>query len=154
MPGSVLISDSMHAQVVGKLSFNFADNDEIARKNIAKPTQTWLWSNSITSEELSPATKPIKKTDTPFIAILPFVNIGNAPENEYFADDLVEDITATLSKLSRLTVIARNASLSYRDNTVDVRQIARELGVPYVLEGSVQAACARALPFRCASACS
>lgn len=136
-PGGVLISDSVYQQVAGKLNAEFADIGQIALKNIARSVRGWRWGGS--PVEVAAVPPPPNK---PSIAILPFANIGNDLENEYFADGLVEDITATLSRLSGLIVIARNASLSYRDRTMDIRQIARELGVRYLLEGSVrQGAC-------------
>src|SRR5262249_46648547 len=76
--------------------------------------------------------------DRPSIAVLPFVNIGGDPEQEYFADGIVEDIITELSRFSDLFVIARNSSFQYKGNPVDVRQVGRELGVHYVLEGSIR----------------
>lgn len=138
-PGGVLISDSVYTQVVGKLSVKFADVGELVLKNIANPVRSWRWGGIHTPGLPTPIAAQPKK---PTIAILPFANIGNDLENEYFADGLVEDITATLARLSGLSVVARNASLSYRDRSLDVRQIARELGARYILEGSVrQGAC-------------
>src|SRR5262249_30000962 len=81
--------------------------------------------------------------DKPSIAVLPFENLSGDPEQEYFADGMVEDITAALSRLRWLFVIARNSSFTYKGRTVDVRQVARELGVRYVLEGSVRKAAIR-----------
>lgn len=133
-PGGVLISDSVHSQVAGKLSVEFSNVGDISLKNIAKPVKSWCWGNHIESD-LNCAIKPAAK---PSIVILPFSNIGNGVDHDYFADGLVDDLTATLARLSGLTVVSRNASLSYRDKVVDVRQIARELGVRYVLEGNVR----------------
>jgi adenylate cyclase len=133
-PGGVLISDSVHMQVVGKLSVVFTDMGEIALKNIAKPVRSWRWGGD--SNYTLPTV--IRSADKPSIAILPFANIGNEIENAYFADGLVEDITNTLSRLSGLSVVARNASLSYRDGNADVREVARNLGARYILEGSVR----------------
>ena len=81
--------------------------------------------------------------DKPSIAVLPFAVMGNDPEQEFFADGLVEDILTTLSKLSGLSVIARNSSFVYKGRAVDVRQVAQELGVRFVLEGSVRKAANR-----------
>jgi adenylate cyclase len=132
--GGVLISDSVHTQVSGKLSVSFTDVGEIMLKNIAKPVRGWRWGGN-KNQTLPMVISPSQK---PSIAILPFSNIGNDLENAYFADGLVEDITNTLSRLSGLTVVARNASLSYQERTMDVREIARELGARYILEGSVR----------------
>jgi adenylate cyclase len=140
--GGVLISESVHAQVKGKTAFAFADGGEITLKNIEQPMRVWIWGaagpgpekDHVAHTAFSPASRK------PSIAVLPFLNIGNDPEQEFFADGLVEDILTRLSKLTGLTVIARNSSFAYKGRNVDVRQVAREFGVRYVLEGSVRKA--------------
>jgi adenylate cyclase len=132
-PGGVLISDSVYSQVAGKLSVTFFNIGELPLKNIAKPVSGWRWCEHDAADP-QPGPKPGNK---PSITILRFSNIGQNIENEYFADGLVNDITATLSRLSGLTVVPRNAQ-SFHEQALDVRQIARELGVRYILEGSVR----------------
>ncbi|MEN9867667.1 MAG: hypothetical protein RL748_3257 [Pseudomonadota bacterium] len=135
-PGGILISDSVHQQIDGKLDVELACVGEVALKNIAKAIKCWCWGEPLTNET-GAISKPLTQAS---IAILPFTLIGNEHDNEYFADGLVDDLTATLARLSGLTVVSRNASRSYREQAMDVRQIARELGVRYVLEGSVRQA--------------
>lgn len=136
--GGVLLSDSIHAQVKGKIDLIFADAGEIALKNIAQPVRAWRWGGDNAAQPGSgPAAGRLAK---PTIAVLPFANMSNDPEQEFFADGLVEDILTTLSKLSGLEVIARNSSFAYKGKNVDVRQAGKELGARYVLEGSIRKA--------------
>jgi len=130
--GGILISDAVNSQVKGKTSVAFADAGRLALKNIAAPVQAWRWPGGGAAAP-EPAT-----ADMPSIAVLPFANMSGDPEQEFFADGLVEDILTTLSKLAGLRVIARNSSFVYKGRAVDVRQVARELGVQYVLEGSIR----------------
>lgn len=136
--GGVLLSDAVHAQLRGKVDLAFADAGEIALKNISQPVHVWRWGAG------APAAQPAKpaapRSEKPSIAVLPFQNMSNDPEQEFFADGLVEDILTTLSKLSGLDVIARNSSFAYKGRNVDVRQAGKELGARYVLEGSVRKA--------------
>ena len=88
----------------------------------------------------SPADAPLALPDKPSIAVLPFQNMSGDPEQEYFADGMVEDIITALSRFKSLFVIARNSSFTYKGKAVDVRVVARELGVRYVLEGSIRRA--------------
>jgi adenylate cyclase len=138
-PGGILASDVVHAQVAGKVGVTFIYSGEISLKNIERPLRVWRWDGN----EAAPRTGPLFKftgpdADKPSIAVLPFAVMHNDPEQEFFADGLVEDILTTLSKLSGLSVIARNSSFVYKGRTVDMRQVARELGVRFVLEGSVR----------------
>jgi adenylate cyclase len=148
-PGGVTLSDSIRHAVKGKVAASFEDQGEQAVKNIADPVrayrvrvqgatpaQPWLQS----APKTSPAGGDIDLSlpDKPSIAVLPFTNMSGDPEQDYFADGLVEDIITTLSKISGLVVIARNSTFSYKGRAVDVRLVARELGVRYVLEGSVR----------------
>lgn len=139
--GGILVSDVVHAQVHGKVGVTFIDCGEVKLKNIERPVRAWRWdgeASSATGRALGFGA-PLA-SDRPSIAVLPFAVISNEPEQEIFADGLVEDILTTLSKLSGLSVIARNSSFTYKGRAVDVRQVARELGVRYVLEGSVRKA--------------
>ena len=133
--GGVLVSDAVQAQVRGKVSHAFADAGKLALKNIDRPVRAWRWGQGVSSAASHPMPAASEK---PSIAVLPFNNMSNDPEQEYFADGLVEDIITTLSKLAGLTVIARNSSFTYKGRAVDVRQAAKELGARYVLEGSVR----------------
>jgi adenylate cyclase len=136
--GGVLLSDSVHAQVKGKVDLAFADAGEIALKNIEQPVRVWRWGES--GAAASSAKPAAARSEKPTIAVLPFTNMSNDPEQEFFADGLVDDILTTLSKLSGLNVIARNSSFAYKGRNVDVRQAGKELGARYVLEGSVRKA--------------
>ena len=127
-----------------RLAITFIDVGEIKLKNIERPLRAWRWDGDNRAADgrgtrrVLPAPRPA--ADKPSIAVLPFSVMSNDPEQEFFADGLVEDILTTLSKLSGLSVIARNSSFVYKGRAVDVRQVARELGVRYVLEGSIRKA--------------
>ena len=137
--GGILTSDAVYRQVAGKTAATFVDVGEIKLKNIARPLRVWRWQleNSGAARTSAADFRLPLPIDKPSIAVLPFSVMGN-DEQEFFADGLVEDILATLSKLSGLAVIARNSSFTYKGRAVDVRQVARELGVRFVLEGSVR----------------
>jgi adenylate cyclase len=139
--GGLLVSDVVHEQVGGKVSVPFTDAGEVKLKNIDRPVRVWRWDpgkGSGTGSTSVADFAPPLPADKPSIAVLPFAVMGADPEQEFFADGLVEDILTTLAKLSGLSVIARNSSFTYKGRAVDVRQVARELGVRYVLEGSVR----------------
>jgi adenylate cyclase len=139
-PGGITVSRVVHDQVQDKLGFEFDDMGEQSVKNIARPVGV----HRVHLTEQSPrSTTPAGKTDRaaserPSIAVLPFVNMSGDPEQEYFADGISEDIITGLSKLRWFFVIARNSSFAYKGKAVDVKRTARELGVRYVLEGSVR----------------
>jgi TolB-like protein len=143
-PGGIFVSRNVFDQVRDKLSFSFEDIGEQTVKNIARP----IGIHRINLEEnaeaaiVKPAssrTKPnTSDSDQPTLAVLPFVNMSGDPEQEYFADGISEDIITGLSKLRWFFVIARNSSFTYKGKAVDVKRVARELGVRYVLEGSVR----------------
>src|ERR1700681_2980208 len=146
-PGGICISDDAHRQVRGKVESTLEDMGSQSLKNIAEPMRAWRVRIGPSS---SPATKPPTETaqplalpDQPSIAVSPFQNMSGDPEQEYFADGLVEDIINELSRFRSLFVIARNSSFAFKGKTVDVRQVSRELGVRYVLEGSVRRAATR-----------
>lgn len=137
--GGILVSDAVHAQVSGKLDVAFIDAGEVRLKNIDRPVRAWRWDAGATAGSVASLFAPLP-VGRPSIAVLPFSVMANDPEQEFFADGLVDDILTTLSKLSGLSVIARNSSFVYKGRAVDVRQVARELGVRFVLEGSVRKA--------------
>lgn len=144
-PGGVCLSGGAYEQVRGKTAFTFDDLGEHSLKNIDRPVR--LYSARVASSPLSAtvqsiaeAAKPLALPDKPSIAVLPFQNMSGDPEQEYFVDGLVEDIITALSRISWFFVIARNSSFTYKGTSVDVRQVGRELGVRYVLEGSVRKA--------------
>src|SRR4029077_7377206 len=112
--------------------------------NIARPVRAYrvaLAKSSARGEDVVRPALPLP--DKPSIAVLPFQNMSGAPEQEYFADGIVEDITTALSRFRQLFVIARNSSFTYKGRVVDIKQVGRELGVRYVLEGSVRKAANR-----------
>jgi adenylate cyclase len=143
-PGGICISDDAHRQVRGKVESTLEDMGSQSLKNIAEPMRAWRVRIGPSS---SPATKPPTETgqplalpDKPSIAVLPFQNLSGDPEQGFFADGMVEDIITALSRFKSLFVIARNSSFTYKGKAVDIKQVGRELGVRYVLEGSVRKA--------------
>jgi adenylate cyclase len=142
-PGGVYLSDDSYRQVRGKTSFIFDDLGERALKNIDRPVRLYAVRSASFSTEAaakSPAEteKPLPLPDRPSIAVVPFQNMSGDPEQEYFADGMVEEIITALSQFKWLFVIARNSSFTYKGKAVDIKQVGRELGVRYVLEGSVR----------------
>jgi len=137
--GGVLVSDAVYTQIKGKVDEVFSDAGELALKNIETPVLAWCWGGD--GLPLATHGNPQRETDLrPSIAVLPFANMSGDPEQEFFADGLVEDVITTLSKLAGLRVIARNSSFVYKGQAVDVREVASQLGVQFVLEGSVRRA--------------
>jgi adenylate cyclase len=142
-PGGVCLSDSSFQQVQGKVSAPFADGGEVSLKNIDGPVRVWHWAPGNSHTRNAPgsaAEQELKLPDKPSIAVLPFDNMSGDPEQEFFADGMAEDIITALSRYRWFFVIARNSSFTYKGRAVDVKQVARELGVHYVLEGSVRKA--------------
>ena len=142
-PGGVLISSTAYDHVRGKIDANFVDLGEKHLKNITRPVHAYRVVMDVaaaTSDPLRPekATAQLTLPDKPSIAVLAFQNMSGDPEQEYFADGMVEDIITGLSRIKWLFVIARNSSFVYKGKAVDIRQIGRELGVRYVLEGGVR----------------
>jgi len=136
-PGGICISGMVRDQIGTKLPLAFTDLGEQQVKNITQPIRAYR----VRGESSTPAvmaSPPLP--DKPSIAVLPFQNLSGDPEQEYFADGMVEEITTALSKVRWFLVIARNSTFAYKGRAVDVRQVARELGVRYVLEGSVRKA--------------
>src|SRR5437870_71720 len=143
-PGGICISDDAHRQVRGKVQSTLEDMGSQSLKNIAEPMRAW---RARTGKSSSPATKlptetaqPLALPDKPPIVVLPFENMSGDPDQDYFADGMVDEITTALSRFNTLFVIARSSSFAYKGNLVDIKQIGRELGVRYVLEGSVRKA--------------
>ena len=147
-PGGVSVSGAAYDHVRKVLPFKFADLGAQQVKNIEEPVRVYAVSAAkapMTSEspEASDERKPLTLPDKPSIAVLPFQNMSGDPEQEYFADGMVEDIITALSRFTTLFVIARNSSFTYKGRAVDIKQVGRELGVRYVLEGSVRKAAGR-----------
>ena len=143
-PGGVCISDDAQRQIRGKVDIAFDDMGSQTLKNIADPMRAWR-SRIDAKSSASPSPKasietaqPLTLPDKPSIAVLPFQNMSGDPEQEYFADGMVEEIITALSRNKQLFVIARNSSFTFKGRAVDIKQVARDLGVRYVLEGSVR----------------
>jgi len=154
--GGIVISGAVHEATAGRLEATFEDLGRLALKNIERPVQAYSvrwhandWplvsavaSSSVTAAPVPPDT-PLPLPDKPSIAVLPFQNMSGDPDQEYFADGIVEDIITALSRFRSLFVIARNSAFTYKGKAIDIRQVGRELGVRYVLEGSVRKAGSR-----------
>ena len=145
-PGGICMSDDAYRQVRGKVESACDDLGLQTLKNIAEPMRAWRVQlgghGAAKARPVSPAGQApmLALPDKPSIAVLPFQNMSGDPEQEYFADGMVEDIITALSHFRNLFVIARNSSFTYKGRSVDVKQVGRELGVRYVLEGSVRKA--------------
>jgi adenylate cyclase len=123
------------------MPFGFEDLGEQPLKNIDRPVRVYRVRDAGPTEEPGQAfTQPLPLPDKPSIAVLPFVNMSSDPEQEFFADGIAEDVITALSRYPSLFVIARNSSFTYKGRAVDVKQVGRELGVRYVLEGSLRKA--------------
>jgi TolB-like protein/class 3 adenylate cyclase/tetratricopeptide (TPR) repeat protein len=148
-PGGVCMSDDAYRQVRGKVEIACDDMGQQSLKNIADPMQAWRvrlngqTPSAVNSGSAVSQPRVLPSPDKPSIAVLPFQNMSGDPEQEYFADGMVEDIIAALSRFKSLFVIARNSSFTYKGKAVDIKQVGRELGVRYVLEGSVRKAGSR-----------
>jgi TolB-like protein len=134
-PGGVCVSARVREDSAGRLDLAFEDLGEPALKNISRPVRVFR-----VATDQKPAPPALALPDRPSIAVLPFANISGDPEQEYFADGMVEEIITALSRIRWLFVIARHSSFTYKGQSLDVKQIGRELGVRYVLEGSVRKA--------------
>jgi TolB-like protein len=138
-PGGICVSARVQEDAAGKLDLSFEDIGEQPLKNIARPVRVYR----IVAKQ-SPGTAigslPLPLPDKPSLAVLPFQNMTGDAEQDYFVDGIVEEITTALSRLPWLFVIARNSSFTYKGRAVDVKQVARELGMRYVLGGSVRKA--------------
>jgi adenylate cyclase len=136
-PGGICVSGRVNEDARGKLDIAFDDAGEQQLKNIAWPVRVWRIRLDVV--ESAASTQPAA-SEKPSIAVLPFQNMSGDAEQEYFADGVVEEIITALSRMRWLLVIARNSSFTYKGRAVDVRQVGRELGARYVLEGSVRKA--------------
>ena len=147
-PGGICLSSSAYEQVRGKVPVDFIDLGEQTLKNIARPIRAYAAKSSghlgASAASVLPShsevQKPLPLPDKPSIAVLPFENMSGDPEQEYFADGMVEEIITALSRFRWLFVIARNSSFTFKGKAVDVKEVGRRLGVRYVLEGSVREA--------------
>jgi TolB-like protein len=136
-PGGVFVSNTVHDHVRDRLPFVFEDLGEQQVKNIARPVRIYRVRDAGTAAKTSASTA-LPFPDKPSIAVLHFANMSGDPEQEYFADGMVEEIITALSRIRWLFVIARNSTFTYKGQAVDAKQVGRELGVRYVLEGSVR----------------
>jgi TolB-like protein len=133
--GGICVSSRVQEDAEGKLEITFENAGEQQLKNIARPLRVYR----VQLSRAAPSSRPaLPLPDKPSIAVLPFQNMSGDPEQDYFADGIVEDIITALSHFKELFVIARNSSFTYRGHAVDVKQVGRELGVRYLLEGSVR----------------
>ena len=137
--GGIAISGTTHENITGRIDDGFADLGDRELKNIERPVRVWRWSPDGVPHDL-PEAAPLALPDKPSIAVLPFDNMSNDPDQEFFADGIAEDVITALSRFNSLFVIARNSSFSYKGSSPDIRTVAGELGVRYVVEGSVRKA--------------
>jgi adenylate cyclase len=147
-PGAICLSEDAYRQVKARLDLLVSDLGQTQLKNIAEPLRIYSLAVGVAAKTkpalqaesvppIAPAATP-SLPDKPSIAVLPFTNMSGDPEQEYFVDGMVEDIITALSRFNQLFVIARNSTFTYKGRPVDVRQVAKELGVRYVLEGGVR----------------
>src|SRR6516164_199837 len=139
-PGGICVSGVVRDYVGTRLPLAFTDLGEQQVKNIAQPIKAYRISGKTSHPATPVAGSALPLPDKPSIAVLPFQNMSGDPEQEYFADGMVEEIITALSRIRWLFVIARNSSFTYKGQAVDVKQVGRELGVRYLLEGSVRKA--------------
>ncbi|MDA1101855.1 MAG: adenylate/guanylate cyclase domain-containing protein [Proteobacteria bacterium] len=149
-PGGVCISGATYEQIRDRIEARFDDLGENEFKNISRPVRVWQWSPLVPAatettelepaEARPPAEPALALPDKPSIAVLPFDNLSGDPAQEYFADGVVEALTAALSRIRAFFVIARNSAFVYKGKAKNAREIGRDLGVAYLLEGSVQRA--------------
>jgi len=148
-PGGICVSARVQEDVAGKLDLTFEDLGEQNLKNIARPVRVYrvrlVTVEATPKASLTKSGPALPLPDKPSIAVLPFQNMSGDPEQDYFADGMVEEIITALSRIRWLFVIARNSSFTYKGQAIDVKQVGRELGVRYVLEGSVRKAGGRAV---------
>jgi len=142
-PGCICISETAYAYVRKLLPFTFTDLGPQRVKNLEEPVRAYALASGSAGAGAAEYGMALPLPDRPSIAVLPFTNLSGDPEQDYFADGLVEDIITGLSRVRSFFVIARNSSFTYKGRAVDVRQVSRELGVRYVLEGSIRKAGSR-----------
>jgi len=140
-PGGICVNRVVRDQVRDKLDFAFEDAGEQRVKNIARPLRVYhVRSGRVAGEEMNAPQPPLALPDKPSLAVLPFTNMSGEPEQEFVSDGIAEDVITALSHYPSLFVIARNSTFTYKGRAVDVKQVGRELGVRYVLEGSMRKA--------------
>src|SRR5713101_881337 len=140
-PGGICVNRVVRDQVRDKLDFAFEDAGEQRVKNIARPLRVYrVRTDRVVGEARSTAQPPLALPDKPSVAVLPFTNMSGDPDQEFVSDGIAEDVITALSRYPSLFVIARNSCFTYKGRAVDVKQVGRELGVRYVLEGSVRKA--------------
>ncbi len=140
-PGGICVASIVNESVGSRVGVNFRDGGEVAVKNIDRPIRVWKWHpDHEPKEKLASAIAAPEAREGQSIAVLPFANMSNDPEQEYFSDGITEDIITDLSKIGGLLVIARNSTFTYKGKNVDIRSVGRDLGVRSVLEGSIRRA--------------
>jgi adenylate cyclase len=145
-PGSVCVSRSVRDHVHGRLDLTFEERGSLNLKNIARPVEAFVLRvaatagtfHSVERSLVHGASEALPLPEKPSIAVLPFTNLSGDPEQEYFADGMTEEIITALSRIRWLFVIARNSSFTYKGKTIDIKQVGRELGIRYIMEGSVR----------------
>ena len=138
-PGGICVNRVVRDQVRDKLGFAFEDAGERRVKNITRPLRVYhIRPGQVPGEAMSAAQPQLPLPDKPSVAVLPFTNMSGDPEQEFVSDGIAEDVITALSHYPSLFVIARNSTFTYKGQAVDVKQVGRELGVRYVLEGSVR----------------
>ncbi|MCA0305101.1 MAG: adenylate/guanylate cyclase domain-containing protein [Proteobacteria bacterium] len=138
-PGGVCLSDRAYWDVQGRVEGTFIDAGDQRLKNIASPVRVWHWSPGGTARDR--ASTPMPQADNrPSLAVLPFVNLGDSTEQEYLAEGITEDVITDLSRIRSLLVIARNSTQAYKGKSPDARDVGRDLGVRYLVDGSIRRA--------------
>lgn len=138
-PGGVCIADTVHQNVRGRIDATFADLGDMALKNIERPIRVWQWQRGNGADDpLAHGLASLPKADRASIAVLPFDDMSNDPEQAFFCDGITEDLITELAHVPGLTVIARHSSFAYKGRAADVRVIGAELGVRHLVEGSVR----------------
>lgn len=143
-PGGICISSKVYAEVKNKLKLNYEDLGERDLKNVGEPVHVFqIMPNQFSRLSGQKTDKAVARPDKLSVAVLPFDNMSTDPEQEYLADGISEDLITALSKIRWFFVIARNSTFTYKGKAVDIKQVAKDLGVRYVLEGSVRKAGSR-----------
>jgi adenylate cyclase len=141
-PGSIYISGAVHDRIVDKIDFDFVDLGPQNLKNISRPIRAYRMETDVAIRSAAAAStvtgSPAGFGDRRAIAVLPFQNFSGDPDQEYFADGITDDIITMLAGWRAFPVLARNSTFNYKGKTADIKKIGEELGVRYVLEGSVR----------------
>jgi len=143
-PGGICISRVVYEQIRDKLAYPFEDGGQQSVKNIARPVRVYAMRPQAIAGLPAPSVQPVPAISQPPVAprlsivVLPFTNLSDDREQQYFADGITEDLTTDLSRIADMVVISRNTAFTYQGKRVDTKQVGRELGVRYVLEGSVR----------------